>query len=213
MTAAIRIALGVLALGLLVIAANQVAQFLLCYLEMEQQDAPSGGLRSMIYAGAVFYALVLAVPFVPGAEIGLMMLSLFGASVAPLVYLATVAGLSLAYWIGRIVPTRIISATLRWLQLTRAAELIETNNAKSPEARIRAMLSKAKTSWMPFLIRHRYIALALALNIPGNVLIGGGGGIAMIAGMSRFFAPLPTLAAIAIGVLPVPAILIIYAGM
>lgn len=40
----------------------------------------------------------------------------------------------------------------------------------------------------------RYVALAVLLNIPGNVVIGGGGGIAFAAGMTRLFSfPLPSL--------------------
>jgi hypothetical protein len=53
-------------------------------------------------------------------------------------------------------------------------------------------------------LRHRYIALALAVNVPGNAVIGGGGGIMMVAGLSGIFAPLPTFVAIAFAVSPVP---------
>ena len=44
----------------------------------------------------------------------------------------------------------------------------------------------------------------LPLHIPGNALVGGGGGIALLAGLSGLFAPLPTILAFAVAVSPVP---------
>lgn len=57
---------------------------------------------------------------------------------------------------------------------------------------------------MPRLLRHRYLALAVALNLPGNTLLGGGGGIALMAGLSGLY-PMPAyLTTVAIAVAPVP---------
>jgi hypothetical protein len=53
---------------------------------------------------------------------------------------------------------------------------------------------------MAIALRRRYIAPALALNIPGNALIGGGGGIALFAGVSGLYAPMPTVLAFAVAV-------------
>jgi len=49
-----------------------------------------------------------------------------------------------------------------------------------------------------------HIAMALAVNMPGNSIIGGGGGIMIIAGLSGIFTPLPTFVTIVIAVSPVP---------
>jgi hypothetical protein len=38
-----------------------------------------------------------------------------------------------------------------------------------------------------YLVRYRYLMLALLFNLPGNSVLGGGGGIALICGMSRLF--------------------------
>jgi len=54
------------------------------------------------------------------------------------------------------------------------------------------------------LLRYRYVALAVAINTPGNVILGGGGGLALMAGLSRLFSPLPFLLTVLIAVLPVP---------
>jgi hypothetical protein len=42
------------------------------------------------------------------------------------------------------------------------------------------------------------------VNTPGNAVIGGGGGIMLLAGLSGIFAPLPTALSIMIAVSPVP---------
>jgi hypothetical protein len=53
-------------------------------------------------------------------------------------------------------------------------------------------------------MRHFYVALALAVNAPSNSIIGGGGGIVMMAGLSAIFSPLATFLTVAIAVCPVP---------
>ena len=73
----------------------------------------SGGIGMYGLAiGVLFYVLVLAVPFVPGMELGLLLMVLFGRDGVIAAYLATVVGLSLAYFVAQTVPSRI---TLRWM--------------------------------------------------------------------------------------------------
>ena len=57
---------------------------------------------------------------------------------------------------------------------------------------------------VPALVRHRHLALAGALNLPGNFLIGGGGGIALIAGVSKLYSVTGFVLTSAIAVAPVP---------
>jgi hypothetical protein len=38
-----------------------------------------------------------------------------------------------------------------------------------------------------FLLSHRHLTLAVCLNLPGNSVLGGGGGIAALCGLSRQF--------------------------
>ena len=74
--------------------------------------------------------------------------------------------------------------------------------------RLPFLLDKAPPGIAPLMLRHRYLAIAMLINLPGNMLIGGGGGIALVAGMTRLF-PWPAfLLTIAIAVAPVP--LLIY---
>jgi len=58
------------------------------------------------------------------------------------------------------------------------------------------------------LLKHLYLTIAVVLNLPGNALIGGGGGIGLMVGMSGVVPFYKYLAIVAIAVLPVP--LIIY---
>jgi len=72
------------------------------------------------------------------------------------------------------------------------------------DARLRLLLARAPARVIPRLLRHPCLALALALNLPGNSLIGGGGGIALSAGISGLYPMRSYLATVAVAVAPVP---------
>lgn len=171
----------------------------------QAEAASSQGLMIGVFLALLMaYALLMAVPFMPGIEVGVSLLMLKGASIAPLVYAATVLGLLLAYGAGRFLPYRWLQGFLTDLRLTRMADLIERLAPLSGDERL-AHLTDNMPSRLQFLFRSgRYVTLALLLNLPGNALIGGGGGIAFIAGFSRLFRPLTTTLVIALAVLPVP---------
>ena len=57
--------------------------------------------------------------------------------------------------------------------------------------------------------RHRYLATMVLLNMPGNSLVGGGGGIAFVCGMSGKFSLAGFAAAVAIAVAPVPLLFLL----
>ncbi|MBJ3764552.1 hypothetical protein ILP92_17595 [Maribius pontilimi] len=157
-----------------------------------------------ITLGAVAYIGLLALPFVPGAEIGLAMLAGFGAAIAPLIYVCTVASMTLAFIVGRFLPIRALERLLSLLRLRRAAALVARAAPLSGDDRLAMLLQGQSGSVLRFALRHRYIALALAVNTPGNSIIGGGGGIMMLAGLSGIFSPVFTLLTVALAVSPVP---------
>lgn len=71
------------------------------------QAASNDGLMiGVLTALLLAYALLIAVPFMPGVEIGISLLLLKGAAIAPFVYLATILGLLLAFAAGRLLPPR-----------------------------------------------------------------------------------------------------------
>jgi len=53
-------------------------------------------------------------------------------------------------------------------------------------------------------MRFRYLGLGLLINMPGSALIGGGGGICLVAGMTRLFAPHWVILTLILAVLPLP---------
>lgn len=167
----------------------------------------------MVVASLLIYAVLMTLPFVPGIEIGLALLMMRGPEIAPAVYIATASGLSLAFLIGWLVPIGSIGRLFADLRLNRAAGLIARLAPLAPEERA-ALLEARLPTWarLPF-ARLRYIGLAVLFNIPGNALIGGGGGIALMAGISGVFRPTVTLTTIWLAVLPAPLIFWLWGDM
>ncbi len=188
----------------LVIVATWGAHVVRGALNLQVMPSNEQQVHKAIMVGTVAFVGLLAMPFVPGAEIGLAMLTAFGAAIAPLVYVATVLALCLSYTLGCMLPETALIRLLATLRMHRAANLVARSAPLSRDERLAMLLDGAPPRVMALALRHRYVALALALNVPGNALIGGGGGIALLAGLSGLFAPLPTVLAFAIAVSPVP---------
>lgn len=175
-------------------------------------DGGTGGTtadRSMAFVVAGVYAIACAVPFVPGAEIGIALIAALGVHVAYLVYFGMVGALAFSHCVGRFVPARAMAALFGYIGLNNARSLVLRIADLNPEARIAAIAAAAPNRVVPFLLRHRYIALALVLNVPGNAIIGGGGGISIVAGMSGLFRFVPFVATVAIAALPLPLIVLV----
>lgn len=150
------------------------------------------------------YALLLAIPFVPGAEIGISLLIMQGAAIAPFVHAATVVGLCLAYGLGHAFATRLPCGFLASMGMPRACAFVDDMKAMSRAERLQR-LKAAAPAWVGhWILDYRYLLVALLINLPGNSLIGGGGGILLVAGMSRLFR-FPALAlTVALATAPVP---------
>ncbi len=134
------------------------------------------------------YAVLLATPFLPGAELGLALLVVLGRDGAIMVHAATVIGLMFGFSLGRL---------MAGFGLTR-----------------RRPVSNLQMGLVQCLNARPCLALAVLFNTPGNTLIGGGGGIALAAGLTglvtaeRFFltvlvstSPLPLVAFLVPGLL------------
>lgn len=120
-----------------------------------------------LLVSCVLYALLLALPFVPAMEVGLLIMMIFGKWGAVGAWLATVAGLNLAYGLAR-----------AWRPRTAGA--IDRRHLPRPLRRALRRLGRRLPS--PFL---PVVTLAVLLNLPGNSAVGGGGGIALLYGASR----------------------------
>jgi hypothetical protein len=161
-------------------------------------------MPGLMLAVLVIYALLIAIPFVPGVEIGLSVLAAGGVAVAPLVWLATTVGLSLAFVAGSTVPIAWLRRVLTDLHMIGAAHLVARFEALPQKRRVafaRALLPGKYCGWI---VKYRYVNLAVLINIPGNSVIGGGGGIAFVSGLSGTFRTSLAILTIALATAPVP---------
>ena len=173
----------------------------------------TGELRVVVMLALLAaYALLLAVPFVPGVELGIAIMMIEGGRVAPAVYAGTVTGLTLAFLAGSLVPDAALARLFAALRLPAARRLIGEVAPLDREARLARLQARLPRRVAPFLLRHRYLLLAVLINLPGSSLLGGGGGIAMVAGMSRLCTPVAALATFALAVAPVPVVVFLVSG-
>ena len=192
-----------LMVGLLVVA-SYAGKWVMSQLNPHLTPSTEPVLHHLIMTAISVYVLLMMLPFVPGIEIGLGMMVMFGPNIAPLVYGSTVLALMLSFLLGRLVPQHNIAEAFDLLRLKRAGRLLRELEPLDSSARLEFLLQNASTRIVPLLLRYRFLALMVALNLPGNALVGGGGGIGLIAGFSRLFT-LPKYAlAVAVAVSPVP---------
>ncbi len=119
----------------------------------------------------------------PGLELGLIVMFLFGLPGIVATYVATLVGLVSAFLVGR-------------LGLQHYPMSISSYNKGH-------ILSKMQS--------HPYLLIAITLNMPGNWVVGGGGGISILAGLKQELSFLRFLATICLAILPLP--LLVMFGM
>lgn len=164
------------------------------------------GVLALAMSG-IAYLLLLALPFVPGVELGLLIMIFFGRDGVIAAYLATIGGLCLAYGTAWMLPDQIASKWMARLGLSAAAE--------DPGAAINAMVANAKLTgklagkFAAFLLDHRYLTLAACLNLPGNSMLGGGGGIAFLSGLSGQFHWRRFILTVALATSPIPLLVLL----
>lgn len=212
LSALLRLALRLALIAGIAIAVSYGLDWAMSSTDTVAEDIATGMMIGTIALFLIVYALLISVPFVPGIEIGIALLVLQGDVVAPYVFLATVAGLSLAFLAGHVLPDRWLAATLADLRLRRASRFVLRMGSLDRLERLKTLETSLPRWLAPLALRGRYLLLALLLNLPGNGLIGGGGGIALVAGLSGVFAPGWTLLTIALAVAPVPLAVWLWGG-
>ena len=175
--------------------------------ELRPSNEPQ--VHALLMAAIVAYIVASAIPFVPGAEIGLVLMLVLGPTTVVLVYTSMVLALTVAYVVGRTLPPDVIAAIFNFFHLERARRLVLDCAPLDIDAKLALMTERAPPRIIPFLLRHRYITLALAFNLPGNTLIGGGGGIALAAGMSGIYPLGAFITIVMLAVAPVPLLIAI----
>ncbi len=95
--------------------------------------------------------------------------------------------------------------------MNASSRVVETPSGNA-EQRFEVLIEHAPKRVVPVFLKHRYIALIVALNVPGNAVIGGGGGIALLAGMSSLFTFPRFLASVSLATVRVPLVVILTSG-
>ena len=166
--------------------------------------------RGVLIGGGIVYSLLLSLPFVPGVELGILLMCAFGKEGIVFVYLATVAGLSLAFLFGRLIPRPWVDAWLEKLGDSRPCS--DQPDGIEQMAECISAGRKHFPAWLKsFLIKYRYLTVAILVNLPGNYLLGGGGGISIACGASRRISWKGFLVTIVLAVSPVP--MLAYLGI
>jgi fumarate reductase subunit D len=168
------------------------------------QNGHPGAQVWMLALLLLAYAILIAIPFVPGVEIGLSLLAMEGAWIAPYIYLSTLAGLMVAYAVGVWLPYARLHRALQDLRLHNVCRLLEGFQPLTRAQRLALLLNRAPRWLRPFVSSYRYFLLAALVNLPGNAILGGGGGILFVAGFSRLFTPLGVATTMALAVMPIP---------
>ena len=179
------------------------------------EDILKGGLTfpdvewslAALLLGGVIYAILLSIPFVPGIELGLLLMLMMGKGGIIIVYLCTIAGLNLSFAIGRWLPVDRLRVILgkEWIPSynIKAASL----NAELLE-RFRWGKRVGKGPKL-FLAKYHYLLIGVLINTPGNFVLGGGGGISMLSGMTRQVSWKCFLLTVTIATLPVPLLVLL----
>ena len=165
------------------------------------------GMPSLIVL-ALIYASTLALPFVPGIELGLLLMVVFGPRGVVLVYVASLLGLSLSYAVGR-----MLLPVPRALPAPYGCGSLPPPKADATSSLLTLVSGIRLGRWVPirlidWLATHRYLALAISLNLPGNGVIGGGGGIALLCGLSGQYSYRRFLLTIAVAISPLPILML-----
>ena len=197
-------------LALLILVANLVADWVVADLKLELRPSNEDAVHQVLMISALVYALLLAIPFVPGVEIGLALIGMIGPGIVFLVYVSTIAGLTISFFVGRLMSLQGLIKLFEALRLANVARLLSQIEPMDSNDRLRFLISKAPSRIVPILLKRRHLALAIAINLPGNIVVGGGGGLALIAGVSRLFSIPAFLVTIALATAPVPVAVLLF---
>lgn len=125
-------------------------------------------------------------------------LMVFGTEVALEVYVSMLAALLFAFFTGRLIPRMFVASILQNLGVRWRFLQIRGHRGHLGK------LANLGVGIVRLLTFNKFLTLGAALNTPGNSVLGGGGGLALLAGASgQFsFAGFGMVAAIAIAPIP-----------
>lgn len=178
--------------------------------EMRPMSEPF--IHRILMSALLVFVFAAAIPFVPGAEIGFALLLIFGGKASLVVYAGMVGALLLSFCVARFVPLRAISEIARWLRLKRITSFVTEIETSPAQDRAELVASKLTGRLGQAMLRNKYVLLVLLLNAPGNSVLGGGGGLAFMAGISGLYRFWPYLISVLIAVAPFPLLFFLQGG-
>jgi len=175
--------------------------------EMRPMNEP--WIHRLVMGSLIIFVLAAAIPFVPGAEIGFALLLMFGAQASQMVYAGMVGALVLSFALASFVPLPVLSRCANWLRLKRTAGFVNELANAPLQDRANVVSQKLDSRLGNLMVKNRYIVLAVLLNLPGNSVLGGGGGLAFMAGISGLYRFSAYLITVLIAVAPIPLIFLV----
>lgn len=178
---------------------------------LHHQLWPADSSQNHLFIGALvlIYTICMLLPFMPAIELGLILLAMLDIQGVLMLYLLTVFALSISYTMGRLIPVQVLKRLFLFLHFRKAADLLCASGECDEKQQIDRFLEHAPKRIIPFLLRHRYCVFGVAVNTPGNMLLGGAGGIAMMSGISRLFSFKTFVLSVLISVSPLPVLVIL----
>jgi hypothetical protein len=142
------------------------------------------GYEKVLFWSLLVYAILLALPYFPSVEIGFAIMVLFGKQGVTFAYVATLIGFLFAFLVGNLI---------------QKCNLEDHGLLRVCKSGITAKLAR----------KSPFFALVMLINLPGNIVLGGGGGIALNYGMTKQLNIVSFTLAIAIGVAPLPLLMML----
>lgn len=161
-------------------------------------------IELMWLAMAVTYIVLMTMPFVPGIEIGFVLMMTLGDGGILLVYLATQLSLSISFWLGHLLPTDKLAGAIKLVGMNKAASLLTRAQNVGCDQRGQWLGRHFDSRIGRWLVNHQSTSLAIAINLPGNAIVGGAGGIGMLVGSSGLLCYRRYALVMAIATAPLP---------
>ncbi len=197
----------------LIYAASLAGEWLTSRFVPHLTPSTEPAVHRMIMTATLVYMICMMLPFVPGVEIGVALMVVFGPPIVPLVYGSTLVALSVSFLAGRLIPQHAIIHAFKAFRLHRPARLLEEAQSLEVRDRLPWLLRRAPGRILPWLLKFRYVALLLLLILPGNAALGGGGGIAMMSGFCRLFTFAGFVTTVALAVAPLPLLILLTGSL
>ena len=125
----------------------------------------------------IFYVFLLAIPYFPSVEFALVLLLILGFESSFLIYISTVLGLILPFFVGRFFSDKYCRKVEN---IFAGFNFLKRVNKVSP-----------------------VLSLIIFLNMPGNIVLGGGGGIGIMYGTLKIITPIKYFVGVSIAALPI----------